>query len=52
MQVGMDVGWLLDRISVDFGPMLGPKLALKSTWKGFKNETKNDDDDDDAYRDP
>ena len=30
MDVGMDVGWLLDRFLVDFGTILGGKLAPKS----------------------
>ena len=29
MDVGMDVGWLLDRFLVEFGTILGAKLAPK-----------------------
>ena len=30
MEVGMDFGWLLDRLLVDFGTKLGGKLG--SSW--------------------
>ena len=36
----MDLGWFLTRFGVDFEPKLGPKLALKSIWKGLKTIPK------------
>ena len=39
MQVGMDFGWLLDRFLVDFGTILGGKLA-PSWHKNQKNLNK------------
>ena len=46
MDVGMDLGWLLDRFLMDFGTMLGGKLA--PSWcqnpknKGTKTRSKNE----------
>ena len=45
MEVGMDVGWLLDRFLVDLGANLGGKLA--PSWcqnqknEGTKTRSKN-----------
>ena len=38
MDVGMDFGWLLDRFFIDFGTILGGKLA--PSWH---QNPKNDD---------
>ena len=45
MEVGMDFGWLLDRLLVDFGPKLGVKLGPswhqnRRKW-GTKTMSKN-----------
>ena len=46
MDVGMDFGWLLDRLLIDFGPALGGKLA--PSWhqnpkkEGTKTMSKNE----------
>ena len=44
MQVGIDFGWLLDRVFVDLGPKLGgqvvAKLAPKSEEMGYQDDVK------------
>ena len=46
MDVGMDLGWLLDRFLIDFGIILGAKLApswhLNPKNEGTKRRSKNE----------
>ena len=41
IQVGLHVWWLLDRIWLDFGAMLGPKLAPSWAQVGTKSLQKS-----------
>ena len=36
----MDLGWLLDRLWVDFGGQVGAKLAPKSAQEGLETDVK------------
>ena len=40
MDIGMDIGRLLDRFLFDFGTVLGGKLAPKSKKRGYQNDIK------------
>ena len=42
MDVGMDFEWLLDRFLVDFGIILGGKLAQNLKKEGTKTRSKNE----------